>query len=65
MMCSLPSRPAAWLVSTSFTSPMIETFCKGWTTNRAKVFPVESDTIARLACESKGYDLLRGLQPQR
>ena len=52
MMCSLPSRPAAWLVSTSFTSPMIETFCKGWTTKRAKMFSVESVSIARLACES-------------
>jgi len=68
MMCSLPSRSAAWLLSTSFMSPMIETFCKGWTTNRAKVIPFESDSIAQLACEwraSRGNDLLRGSQLHR
>ena len=51
MMCFLSSRPAVWRISTSVTAPTNKVFCKGWTINRAKVFPVESDSIARLACE--------------
>lgn len=44
---------AAWLLSISFTSPMTETLCKGWTIHDGMSLPSKQESITRLAWEPR------------